>query len=36
MGKYRNGWAWNVLHRGTIILITVLTVVMFGLQALGV
>ena len=35
MGKYRNGRAWNVLTWGTIALITVLTVVMFGLQALG-
>ena len=35
MGKYRNGRVWNVLTWGTIILITVLTAVMFGLQALG-
>ena len=35
MGKYRNGRVWNVLTWGTIILITVLTVVMFGLQAMG-
>ena len=35
MGKHRNGRAWNVLTWGTIALITVLTVVMFGLQALG-
>lgn len=35
MGKYRNGRVWNILTWGTIILITVLTAVMFGLQALG-
>ena len=35
MGKYRNGRAWNVLTWGTIVLITVLTAVMFGLQAFG-
>ena len=35
MGRHRNGRAWNVLTWGTIVLITVLTVVMFGLQALG-
>lgn len=35
MGKYRNGRVWNVLTWGTIILITVLTAVMFGLQAMG-
>lgn len=35
MGKYRNGRVWNILTWGTIVLITVLTAVMFGLQALG-
>ena len=35
MGVYRNGRIWTVLTWATIILITVLTVVMFALQALG-
>ena len=35
MGRYRNGRVWNILTWATIALITVLTVVMFGLQALG-
>ena len=35
MGAYRNGRVWNVLTWGTIVLITVLTMVMFVLQALG-
>ena len=35
MGRYRNGRAWNVLTWPTIVIITVLTVVMFALQALG-
>lgn len=35
MGRYRNGRAWNVLTWATIVIITVLTVVMFALQALG-
>ena len=35
MGVYRNGRVWTVLTWATIALITVLTVVMFALQALG-
>ena len=35
MGEYRNGRVWNVLTWATIVIITVLTVVMFALQALG-
>ena len=35
MGAYRNGRVWTVLTWATITLITVLTVVMFVLQALG-
>ena len=35
MGAYRNGRVWTVLTWATIVLITVLTVVMFALQALG-
>ena len=35
MGEYRNGRVWNVLTWATIVLITVLTAVMFVLQALG-
>lgn len=35
MGDYRNGRIWNILTWVTIVLITVLTVIMFVLQALG-
>lgn len=35
MGRYKNSRLWNVLTWTTIVLITVLTVVMFALQALG-
>ena len=35
MGHFRNGRVWNVLAWATIALITVLTVVMFVLQAMG-
>ena len=35
MGKYRNGRVWNVLTWATIGVITVLTIVMFVLQAMG-
>lgn len=35
MGNYRNGRVWNALTWATIVLITVLTVIMFVLQALG-
>lgn len=35
MGEYRNGRVWNMLTWATIVIITVLTVVMFALQALG-
>ncbi|MDM8246088.1 Nramp family divalent metal transporter [Collinsella tanakaei] len=35
MGDYRNGRVWNVLTWATIVIITVLTIVMFVLQALG-
>ena len=35
MGDYRNGRVWNILTWATIVLITVLTVIMFVLQALG-
>ena len=35
MGGYKNSRLWNVLTWATIVLITVLTVVMFVLQALG-
>ena len=35
LGRFRNGRVWNVLTWATIVLITVLTVVMFVLQALG-
>ena len=35
MGAYRNGRVWTVLTWATIALITILTVVMFALQALG-
>ena len=35
MGRYRNGRIWNALTWATIVLITVLTVVMFALEALG-
>ena len=35
MGKYRNGRVWNVLTCATIVLITILTVIMFILQAMG-
>ena len=35
MGSHRNGRIWTALTWATIALITVLTVVMFGLQALG-
>ena len=35
MGEYANGRVWNVLTWVTIALITVLTVLMFALQALG-
>ena len=35
MGRFKNGRVWNILTWATIILITVLTVVMFTLQALG-
>lgn len=35
MGAYRNGRVWNVLTWATIVIITVLTVIMFALQALG-
>ena len=36
MGKYVNSRLWNVLTWGTIVLVGVLTVVMFAMQALGV
>ncbi len=36
MGRYRNSKLWNVLTWGTIVLVGVLTVVMFVMQALGV
>lgn len=35
MGRFKNSRLWNVLTWATIVLITVLTVVMFVLQALG-
>ncbi len=35
MGEYRNGRIWNILTWATIVIITVLTVIMFALQALG-
>ena len=35
MGRYKNSRLWDVLTWATIVLITVLTVVMFVLQALG-
>ena len=35
MGQYRNSRLWNILTWATIALITVLTVVMFGLQVMG-
>ncbi len=35
MGHYRNGRVWNALTWATIALITVLTVIMFVLQAMG-
>lgn len=35
MGRYRNSRLWNVLTWGTIVLVAVLTVVMFVMQALG-
>lgn len=35
MGAYRNGRVWNVLTWATIAVITVLTVIMFVLQAMG-
>ncbi|MCF6412600.1 divalent metal cation transporter [Collinsella tanakaei] len=35
MGEYRNGRVWNVLTWATIVIITVLTIIMFVLQALG-
>ena len=35
MGSYRNSRLWNALTWATIVLITVLTAVMFVLQALG-
>ena len=35
MGDYRNGRVWNVLTWATIVIITVLTIVMYVLQALG-
>ena len=35
MGEYRNGRMWNVLTWATIVIITVLTIIMFVLQALG-
>ncbi len=35
MGEYRNGRVWNALTWATIVVITVLTAVMFALQALG-
>ena len=35
MGAWANGRVWNILTWGTIVLITVLTVVMFALQLLG-
>ena len=35
LGRFRNGRVWNALTWATIVLITVLTVVMFVLQALG-
>ena len=35
MGAHRNSRVWNVLTWATIIIITILTVVMFALQALG-
>lgn len=35
MGANRNGRVWNVLTWATIAVITVLTVVMFVLQAMG-
>ena len=35
MGTNRNGRVWNVLTWATIAVITVLTVVMFVLQAMG-
>ena len=35
MGSWRNSRLWNVLTWGTIVLITVLTVVMFVLQVMG-
>lgn len=35
MGRFSNGRVWNVLTWATIVLITVLTAVMFWLQAMG-
>ena len=35
MGAYRNGRIWNLLTWATIVLITILTAIMFILQALG-
>ena len=35
MGQYRNSRLWDILTWATIALITVLTVVMFGLQVMG-
>ena len=35
MGRYRNGRVWNVLTWATIVVITLLTIVMFVLQAMG-
>ncbi len=36
MGRYRNGRVWNALTWATIVLVGVLTLVMFVMQALGV
>ena len=35
MGRYVNSRLWNVLTWGTIVLVAVLTVVLFVMQALG-
>ena len=35
MGRYRNGRVWNALTWATIVLVGVLTLVMFVMQALG-
>ena len=36
MGKYRNGKIWNGLTWFVIVAITILTVIMFALQAMGI